>query len=134
MFQFAIAFVLGCAFNTLVRGKLRNHSLTIKRSEEEEQAELAILKNKMCAIRNELRNKIVLCKQLSERNTILREECRRLSVLANRELLKGLSGDLKGGCGYMSDSGYDGGHSGSGYGDSYDGYGHVVVKRASYEV
>jgi hypothetical protein len=143
MFQFAIAFILGCAFNTLVRREFMGHSLTIKRSEEEEeeQAELVILRSKVCAIRNELRNKIILCGQLSERNTILRERCRRLTVLANRKLLKGLSGDLRGRCGYMSDSGYGGGYGG-GYGDGYggfhsggyDGYGHVVVKQSSYEV
>jgi len=127
MFQVAIAFILGCAFNSLISGKFRYCSSVIKRSEEY-QAELDILRSKVCAIRNELRNRITICGQLSDRNTILREKCRRLSVLANRELLKGLSGVLKERGGYLSDSGY------SGYSGGYDGYGHVVVKRASYEV
>jgi hypothetical protein len=135
MFQVAIAFILGCAFNSLISGKFRYRSSVIKRSEEQ-QAELVILKNKVCAIRNELRNKITLCGQLSERNTILRERCRRLSVLANKESLKGLTGDLRGRCGYsyVPFEGYSGSCDGyDGY-DGYNGYGHVIVKRASYEV
>ena len=128
MFQVAIAFILGCAFNTLISGKFGHRSFTIKRSEEE-QSELVILRSKVYAIRDELHHKTSLCRQLSSRNTILRERCRRLSVLANRELLKGLTDDFRGRGGYVSDS-----SDGGGYRGGYDGYGHVVVKQASYEV
>lgn len=131
MFQLAVAFILGCAFSSLVSGKRGHRSFIIKHSEQE-QSELAILRNKVCAFRDELHHKKSLCGQLSSRNTILRERCRRLSVLANRELLKGLSGDFRGRCGYVADGGGDGGDGG--YSGGCDGYGHVVVKRASYEV
>jgi len=123
MFQVAIAFILGCAFNSLIRSNIRHRSFVIKQSEQ--QAELAILNTKVCAIRNKLRISIESCKKLSSQNTFLREKCRRLSVLANRELLKGLTGDLRGRYSYASDCNRN---------SSYDGYGHIVVKRASYEV